>query len=98
MRSFRTIGTIEEEYLRAHPAEVDDYVALLFEEYAEHGDAAALLSSLQAVGRVMTGIDRAGNALSDQGNPLLASVNDIMHAMGYRLVPQRLDNAPAHTG
>ena len=30
-------------------------------------------------------------ALSEDGNPGFESVNIIMHAMGYRLAPQKLD-------
>lgn len=97
MRNLRTIQEIEEEYLRNHPDEIDDYVALLFEEYEESGDAASLLSSLQCVGRV-TGRDVKGlqNALMDQSSPLFESVSEVVHTLGYRLVPQRLDNAVAH--
>jgi DNA-binding phage protein len=97
MRNLRTIQEIEEEYLRNHPDEVDDYIALLFEEYEESGDAASLLSSLQSVGRV-TGHDAKGlqNAFVDQPSPLFESVSEVVHTLGYRLVPQRLDNAATH--
>jgi DNA-binding phage protein len=30
-------------------------------------------------------------ALSEAGNPEFASVNSIIHAMGYRLAPQKID-------
>jgi DNA-binding phage protein len=30
-------------------------------------------------------------ALSEGGNPKFESVNAILHAMGYRLAPQKLD-------
>ena len=100
MSNHRTIGEVEEQYLRDHPEEVDDYMTVLFDEYAESGDTAALLSSLRVVSRVkgvsriakMSGISRKGvqKALSENGNPQFASVNAIMHAMGYRLMPQKL--------
>jgi len=48
----RTIGQVEEAYLRDHPEEVDDYSTVLFDEYAESGDTAALLSSLRVVSRI----------------------------------------------
>ena len=32
-------------------------------------------------------------ALSENGNPEFSSVNAIMHAMGYRLSPQKLNSA-----
>jgi HTH-type transcriptional regulator / antitoxin HigA len=44
MRNYRTIDDIIEEYFRNHPEELDDFVSLLFEEYAQDGDTAALLS------------------------------------------------------
>ena len=41
------------------------------------------------------GMSRKGlqKALSEEGNPEFASVNAIMHAMGYRLAPQKLDSS-----
>lgn len=100
MSNYRTIGEVEEEYLRNHPEEVDDYIAVLFNEYSESGDTAALLSSLRVVSRVkgvshiaeVSGLSRKGvqKALSENGNPQFGSVNAIMQAMGYRLTPQKL--------
>jgi probable addiction module antidote protein len=100
MSNYRTIGEVEEEYLRNHPEEVDDYVNILFDEYAESGDTASLMSSLRVVSRVNgvskiaeeSGLSRKGvqKALSENGNPQFGSVNAIMHAMGYRLTPQKL--------
>src|SRR5436853_6098256 len=52
MRNYRTLGDVTEEYLRNHPEEVDDYVSILFEEYAQDRDTATLLSSLRIVSRV----------------------------------------------
>lgn len=105
MSRYRTISAVEEEYLRDHPDEVDDYIAVLFDEYAESGDTAALLSSLRVVSRVKgvshiaeaSGLSRKGvqKALSEKGNPEFASVNAIMRAMGYRLIPQKLPDATA---
>jgi probable addiction module antidote protein len=100
MRNHRTISEVEEEYLRKHPDEIDDYITVLFDEYAESGDAAALLSSLRIVSRVKgvsqiaeaSGLSRKGvqKALSENGNPQFSSVNAILNAMGYRLAPQKL--------
>lgn len=100
MRNYRTLGEVTEEYLRNHPEEVDEFVAVLFEEYARDGDTAALLSSLRVVCRVKgvsvvaegSGLSRKGvqKALSEEGNPRFESVNAIMHAMGYWLAPQKL--------
>lgn len=100
MSNYRTIGNVEEEYLRNHPEEVDDYINVLFDEYAESGDTASLLSSLRVVSRVkgvsriaeVSGLSRKGvqKALSENGSPQFSSVNAIMHAMGYRLTPQKI--------
>ena len=78
MRNYRTFGDLEEGYLRDHPEEVDDYLAILFDEDAQSGDTAALLSSLRIVSRVK-GVSRKGlqKALSEEGNPEFSSVNRV---------------------
>jgi len=103
MRKYRSIKDVEAGYLRDHPAEIDDYIAVLFEEYARDGDTASLLSSLRVVGRVKgvnriaetSGMSRKGvqKILSEEGNPKFESVNAIMRAMGYRLAVQKLPDA-----
>lgn len=35
MRKFRSLSNVEEGYLRDHPDEIDDYMTVLFEEYAK---------------------------------------------------------------
>ena len=100
MRNYRTISDVTEEYLRNRPEEVDDYISIIFEEYAQDGDTAALLSSLRVVSRIKgisliaenAGLSRKGvqKALSEDGHPKFESVNAILHAMGYRLAPQKL--------
>jgi hypothetical protein len=52
MKKYRSINEVEEEYLRNHPDEIDDYITILFDEYAESGDIASLLSSLHLVSRL----------------------------------------------
>lgn len=101
MEKYRSFTDVEESYFRDYPEEMDDYVKLIFEEYAKDGDTGALLSSLRVLSRVKgitkiageTGLSRKGiqKALSEDGNPEFASVNAIMHAMGYRLSPQKLE-------
>jgi len=101
MRSYRTFTDLEESYFRDHPEEIDDYLDILFEEYAKDGDTGALLSSLRVLGRVKgltklaeeAGMSRKGlqKALSEEGNPAFASINAILQAMGYKLMPKRLD-------
>ena len=55
MRNHRTISEVTEDYLRKHPDEIDDYITVLFDEYADSGNAAAMLSSLRIVSRVKEG-------------------------------------------
>ncbi len=100
----RTLDKIEEDYLREHPDEIDDYLIIVFEEYAKDGDTGAFLASLRTIGRVKgisdlarkTGLTRKGvqKALSQEGNPQFESVNAIIHAMGYQLVPRKLSIYP----
>ena len=104
MSTYRTIGEVEEDYLRHHPDEMESYLRVLFDEYARDGDTPSLLASLRTVGRVMgvsrladaAGLSRKGlqKALSEGGNPYFESVNAILHAMGYCLVPQKLADNP----
>ena len=101
MQNYRTFNQVEESYFRDHPDEIDDYINLIFEAYAEDGNTGALLSSLRVLSRVKgvskiaeeSGLSRKGvqKALSENGNPALSSINAIMHAMGYRLTPQKLN-------
>jgi len=101
MKNYRSFSDVEESYFRDHPEEMDEYIILMFEEYAKDGDTGALLSSLRVLSRIKgvtkiaeeTGLSRKGiqKALSDDGNPKFASVNAIIHAMGYRLSPQKLE-------
>jgi probable addiction module antidote protein len=100
MSNYRTLGEVTEEYLRKHRDEIDDYITVLFKEYADCGDAAALLSSLRIVCRVMgvthiaqsAGLSRKGlqKTLSENGNPHFHSVSAILNAMGYQLTPQKM--------
>lgn len=100
MKDYRNIDDITEEYFRDHPEEIDNYITELFEEYAQDGDTATLLSSLRIISRVKgvsliaetSGLSRKGvqKALSEEGNPKFANVNAILHAMGYWLAPQKL--------
>lgn len=101
MRKYRTLDNIEEDYFRKHPREVDSYLAEMFDEYAKDGDSSALLASLRIIAKVkgisalaeQTGMTRQGlqKALSSKGNPRLDNISSIMHALGYRLTPKRLE-------
>jgi probable addiction module antidote protein len=100
MRNYRTLDEVEEEYLRKHPEEIDEHISIMFEEYARDGDTGALLASLRIVSRVKgitaiaaeTGMTRNGvqKVLNQTRNPRFESVNAIIHAMGYSLMPRKL--------
>ncbi|VAX30219.1 hypothetical protein MNBD_NITROSPIRAE01-1323 [hydrothermal vent metagenome] len=101
MRKMKTLNEYEEGYFREHPEEIDEYIKVIFEEYAKDEDIGALLSSLRILSRVKgissmaetVGMTRKGlqKSLSEQGNPKFSNVNSILHAMGYSLMPQKLD-------
>lgn len=101
MSTYRKFSEVEADYFRDHPEEIDGYISLIFEEYAKDGDTGALLSSLRVLSRVKgitktateAGLSRKGvqKALSEKGNPEFASVNAIIHSMGYRLAPQKIE-------
>lgn len=97
-RKYRTLDEVTEAYFNKHPEEITDFLTEIFTDYAQDGDSAVLLSSLRVIARVKgvsniatkAGMTRQGvqKALSANGNPRLDSVNSIMLAMGYRLLPQ----------
>ena len=101
MTEYRTLDQISIEYFTDHPEEIDDFINEIFAEYAQDGDSAALLSALRVIARVKgistmaeeIGMTRQGlqKALSAQGNPRLDSINAIMRAMGYQLMPRPLE-------
>jgi len=103
MTEYRTLDEISVEYFNQHPEEIDDYLNEVFADYAQDGDSAALLSSLRVIARVKgisamaeeIGMTRQGlqRALSSKGNPRLDNINAIMRAMGYQLMPQRLERS-----
>jgi probable addiction module antidote protein len=103
MIDYRTLDDVTVEYFTQNPEEIDDFLTETFTDYAQDGDSATLLSALRIVARVKgistmaneIGMTRQGlqKALSTKGNPRLDSINAIMRAMGYQLMPQRLGQA-----
>lgn len=96
MRKLRTLDEVTEKYFRDHPEEIDDYLAEIFQDFAEDNNTGALLASLRTLAiAAQTGMTRQGvqKALSDEGNPRLGNVTSIMKAMGYCLVPQKLSQS-----
>lgn len=105
MRDYRTLDDVTAEYFIQHPEEIDAFLNETFADYAEDGDSAAMLSALRIIARVKgisamaeeVGMTRQGlqKALSAKGNPRLDTINAIMRAMGYQLMPRPLENAAA---
>lgn len=105
MRDYRTLDDVTIEYFTQHPEEIDDFLNETFADYAVDGDSAVLLSALRIIARVKgistmaeeVGMTRQGlqKALSSKGNPRLDNINAIMKAMGYQLMPYRLENVAA---
>lgn len=101
-RNYRSLDEVETEYFRNNPDEIDAYIDEIFEEYAEAGDTAALLASLRIIAKVkgiseianQIGITRQGlqKALSSKGNPRLENINSIMQAIGYQLMPKKIEH------
>lgn len=100
-RTYRTLNDVSEDYYRTHPEEIDDYLAVAFEEYLKDQNTAALLAQLRIVARAkgistlaqQTGLTRNGiqKAFSEQGNPQFESIMLLLRAMGYGLVPKKLE-------
>lgn len=100
-RKLRTLDEIDEEYFQKHPEEIEGYLKVCFEEYAKDQCTPALLSSLRMIARVKgittiaeeAAMTRNGvqKALSEEGNPRFENINAIMQAMGYCLVPEKLE-------
>ena len=105
MTDYRSLDDVTIEYFTQHPDEIEDFLTETFADYAEDGDSAALLSALRIIARVKgisamaneVGMTRQGlqKALSAKGNPRLDNINAIMRAMGYQLMPHRLENTAA---
>ena len=101
MPEYRTLEEVSVEYFNEHPEEIADYLNEIFNDYAQDGDSATLLSALRVIARVKglssmaeeIGMTRQGlqKALSAKGNPRLDNINAIMRAMGYQLMPYRLE-------
>ena len=101
MPEYRTLDEISIDYFTERPEEIEDFLTEIFAEYAQDDDSAALLSALRVIARVKgisnmaaeIGMTRQGlqKALSAKGNPRLDNINAIMRAIGYQLMPHRLE-------
>lgn len=91
-QTYKTLDESEEAYYRSHPDEIDGYLTTAFEEYAKDGCTAALLAQLRMIARVKgVSVLVPETGIAQNGNPEFESINAIMHAMGYRLTPQKLN-------
>ncbi|MCZ7669168.1 MAG: putative addiction module antidote protein [Chloroflexi bacterium] len=100
MPIYQTLDELTVDYFTTHPEEVDEFVTEIFAEYAQDGDSAALLSALRSIARAkgISNIAEEANmsrqdvqkALSAKGNPRFDSINAIIHAMGFQLMPQKM--------
>lgn len=101
MDNYPTLAEVTVDYFHQHPDEIEAFLQEAFADYAQDGDAATLLSVLRIIARVKgittlaeeVGMTRQGlqKALSANGNPRLDTINAILHALGYQLIPQRLE-------
>lgn len=101
MSKYRTLEGFTEDYFKSHPEEIESFLMESFAEYAKDNDSVALLSQLRVVARVKgisslaekVGMTSLGlqKALSVKGNPRLDNIQKIMRAMGYQLMPQKMD-------
>jgi DNA-binding phage protein len=87
MKTYRTLNQLEEQYLLDHPDELDDYITVIFEEYAQTDDIDTLFDSLKIVSHIK-GINK--KMILESHNPPFSSINSMMHEMGYRLTPQKI--------
>jgi len=101
MDKYRSLQDVTEDYFHEHPEEIEIFLSDAFEDYALDGDSATLLTMLRIIVRVKgisaiadeIGMTRQGlqKALSAKGNPRLDSINAIMRALGYQLLPRPLE-------
>lgn len=90
----RRFREVEAEYFRNHPDEIKPYMEEIFEEYAKDDDSEALLASLQVIAKVKgveNHIEMDQSQLSTAADQPLEKINALMKAMGYRLVPEKID-------
>lgn len=105
MSEYRSVDDVTVEYFSERPDEIEAFLYETFADYAVDGDSAALLSALRVIARVKgisqmaeeIGMTRQGlqKALSARGNPRLDSISAIMRAMGYQLMPHRVEDGVA---
>ena len=103
MHEYRTLDDVTVEYFVQHPEEIEVFLNESFADYAVDGDSAVLLAALRVIARVKgvsamaeeVGMTRQGlqKALSAKGNPRLDNINAVMRAMGYQLLPHRIEQS-----
>lgn len=102
-RTYRQFKEVEEEYFRNPPRTTNrplpwrDFRCLCGgSRFAIPAGIATGYAKVKGISNIAqeTGLTQQGiqHALSSKGNPRFDNVNSIMNALGYRLVPEKLDN------
>lgn len=104
-RKLRSVEEVHADYLKAHPDDIDGFLTMAFEDYAQDGDSVVFLTQLRTIARAKgisqmakeIGMSRQGlqKALSDKGKPAYENINAIVNSMGYKLMP--LPYEPRHS-
>jgi probable addiction module antidote protein len=85
------------------PEDAKVYLQIALEEYEQDNDTGAFLLAIRDVVQAQGGIRKLAEstslnrqslykALSDKGNPRLDTLGAVLHALGYRLSIELLDN------
>ena len=93
--NYRTFHEYNIEKLR-DPEDAQGYLEVALEEFEQDGDVEALMLALRDVAEARGGIGKIAKKakmprqslykmLSKRGNPTLASLNPILHQLGFKL-------------
>ena len=99
---FQTLTEFMDEYLDAHPEQIDLYLAVAFEESQADGDWGAFLDAVKRVVDRKCGVSELAEqlgcsrpslykTLSAEGNPRLDTIDRILRALGYRFTIQPIE-------
>lgn len=96
MRNYRKFHETLIEDLKNDPEYANAYLKVALEEFEQERDAEHLMVALRNVAESQGGIPALAErldmnktslykALSEEGNPRLSTIGDILHGLGYRL-------------
>ena len=94
--NYRTYRSALIQDLKDNPQETEAYLQAALEAFDQDQDTAALLLALRTVTEAKGGIPELARrigmekmtlykALSEEGNPRLRTIGQILHGLGYRL-------------